>query len=477
MSNMSDKDSIESRVSGTITRFGLIDRGDSVLCAISGGPDSVAMAHILHELSGELGINLTLAHVNYHTRGSDSNAEESLCREIAESLDLDIYVSDVSENILKSLKTGNFQRNAREYRLDFFRSTASEIGVSKIAIGHTRDDVIESSLMHIIRGSGISGLAGIFPRTGEFVRPVIDCTKDELIGYLDSNGIGYRIDKSNTTSDYTRNRVRNELLPLLEREYNPAIGNSISRLAEIARIFSDYLESEIARLWSGIVSRSRLGKIIIDLGRFIEIHEFIRFELLRRAYKQLTADMPDVPSLDYELARSALNLLSAYIGTRADLKNGVMIERGNNQLIVFQDECPPFEREIELPGRIVLPEFNLELESEIVDNESVKAYESDNWAVTLDYDAVERRCVIRNWREGDRVYLLGAPGHRKVSDVFIDRKIPRSLRSEIPMLISCGEILWIGGVGISEKAGIKDKTGKVLKLDARAHVIQDGNTV
>lgn len=470
---MLDSESLMRRVAATIDRYRLIERGEIVLCAVSGGPDSVAMVYLLHELSGEMGFRVQLAHVNYRTRGEDSEAEESLCREIADELNITAHIRVVTDRDLYLLKSGNFQRNAREYRLDFFHSVAAEIEASRIAVGHTEDDVVETSLMHIIRGSGISGAAGIFPKSGLVVRPVIECRKGDLIDYLNSASREFRIDESNESLDYARNRVRNDLIPYLQTEFNPQIVESLSNLAKSAREVSAYIDARVSEVWSGLVSRSRLGKTVIEIDGFMKTEHLIQTELIRRAYRELSAEGRDAPSLDRRPVENAIRLVGSGTGDRADLKGGVSVERGANHLILFRGETAEFETTIAIPGRVVMKQFNLEVDSEIIDNENVGVRSSDNWAVSVDLQSLGQTCVIRNWRKGDRIHLLGAAGRKKISDIFTDRKIPRALRSEIPMLESHGEIIWIAGIGIAEKAKVTGQTAKVVKLDARAHVIQD----
>ncbi len=471
--SMHDPESLVRRVAATIEHYRLIGRGKTVLCAVSGGPDSVAMVYLLHELSGEMGFRIQLAHVNYRTRGADSEAEEVLCRRIADELNVKAHFRVVTDRDRELLKSGNFQRNARDYRLDFFHSVAAETEASRIAVGHTEDDVVETSLMHIIRGSGISGAAGIFPKSGLVVRPVIECRKSDLVDYLNAAGRTYLIDRSNESLDYARNRVRNSLIPYFQREFNPQIVESVSNLAKSAREVSAYIDAEVSEVWRKAVSTSRLGKIVIEIGDFLKTKNLIQTELIRRAYRGLSTESRNAASLDRRLVENAIRLTGAGTGARADLKEGVSVERGAYHLIVFKRETAPFEAGIEVPGTTVMEQFNLEVDSEITDNANVGVYSSDNWAVFLNSDCLERTCVIRNWKAGDRVHLLGAPGRKKVSDIFTDRKIPRALRMEIPLLVSRGEIIWIAGIGVAEEAKVTGQTDKVVKLDARAHVIQD----
>jgi tRNA(Ile)-lysidine synthase len=455
----------------SLHRYGLIDSGDSLICALSGGPDSVCMVHFLADLRIELRIEMVLAHVNYHTRGEESKLDEDLCKALAEKLNLPILVKSVGQTQLSRMLGGNFQSEARKLRYAFFEQLCLDRGANKIAVGHTADDVAETTLMHFIRGSGMSGLAGIYPQTGRTIRPLIDCSREEIIAYLDRCGIEYRTDRSNLEAGYFRNRVRNDLIPHLEKKYNSRIRQGLSRTARLARATDQFVTSHVDQLWDDAVRRSRMGKICVGISKYAAADDIIRYGLMRRAYKSVVSSDRPEKSLDYELVENADSLIGQHVGTRADLKNGLMVERGYDELIVFRNETISFSEDLQLPGSCRFDRFCLGIFGEVEDIAEERPGSSVNLAIGIDYERTSTPYVVRTVENGDRVRLLNAPGSRKLSDIFIDRKIPRSLRAEIPVVTARGDIVWIVGIGIADDVKITSQTKKVLKLSAIPSVI------
>jgi tRNA(Ile)-lysidine synthase len=457
---------VNEKALDSIHRYGLIDPGDSLICALSGGPDSVCLAHFLADVRSELRIEMILAHVNYQTRGEESELDEHLCRSLAKKLGFSIVVKSVEPHELSRMLDCNFQSEARKLRYTFFEQLCQDRGANKIAIGHTADDVVETTLMHFLRGSGVTGLAGIYPQTGRTIRPMIDCSREEIIDHLDRSGIEYRIDKSNLEAGYFRNRVRNDLIPHLEEKYNSRIRQGLSRTARLARATDQFVTSHVDRLWDAAVRRSRMGKIRVDIGKYAAAEDIVRYGLMRKAYKSVASSDRPEKSLDYDLVENADGLIGQHVGTRADLKDGLMVERGYDELIVFRNETMSFSEELQLPGACSLERFCLGISGEIEDIAEERPGSVDNLAVGIDFDRTSAPYVVRTFENGDRVKLLNAPGARKLSDIFVDRKIPRSLREEVPVVTARGNIVWIIGLGIADDVKVTSRTKKVLKLSA-----------
>jgi tRNA(Ile)-lysidine synthase len=470
-----NRERFSKRVQQTITDNDMLHAGDRIVCALSGGPDSVCMVSVLADLRGQMGFDMHLAHVNYHTRGEDSDSEEELCRSLAERLRVEITVTSVDPDGLAALKSGNFQREASRLRFAFFREVMSDWGGTLIATGHTADDVAETALMHFIRGAGISGLGGIYPKHRDTIRPLIDCARADITAYLSVIDMPYRIDSSNLESDYFRNLIRHELIPHLRDRYNSRIIPALTRTAHVAQAAESFIRKYVERLWSEAVSFSRLGKIQIDITQCRYADPILAYELIRKSYYHLTRRSGHRNSLDLELIKEAYALLDSEVGRRADLNSGILVERGISQLVMFENSEIEFSREISVPGRHRLLDFGLGITSRIEGYEGGIDRQTDNWSAELDFDRLSPPFVIRNVRQGDRVVLMNAPGSRKLSDIFTDRKIPRSLRQEIPILTANGAIVWIIGVGIAHSARITEQTGKVLKLHAESDVIQESD--
>jgi len=465
---------LKDRVRETIRTHNMTEKGDRIVSAVSGGPDSVCMTHILNDLSSEVGFEIVLAHVNYHTRGEDSNREEELCVQIAGSLGLPIEVKSLPETELQLLNAGNFQTAARRVRYDFFNKVAADYKANKIAVGHTSDDVVETMLMHFIRGSGLAGLSGIRPTSGRIIRPLVELSRQEIQDYLGEIGAQFRIDKSNLEPKYLRNRIRNELIPMIEAGYNPEFRSAILRTAHIAGITRDFVDRQVNETWERCVSFSRLGKVIIEIGEYSAADRAVRFGLIRKAHGYLlaAADRPG-KSLDLSIVEAADRLVAAETGKREDLKNGIMAEKGSDQLVFFKGIDESFAESFEVPGVLRSTRAALEVTADFAPAGRRINADEHNWSVSLDASTVKSPLEVRSLVAGDRVRLLNSRGNRKLSDIFIDRKIPRSLRPEVPIVTSAGEIVWIIGLGISDHVKIVKETKQVLKLRAEPCVIKE----
>jgi tRNA(Ile)-lysidine synthetase-like protein len=218
-----------------------------------------------------------------------------------------------------------------------------------------------------------------------------------------------------------------------------------------------------------------MGKVCISLSQYSEADEMVRYGLLRKAHRALIASDRPHKSLDLELVENADRLMEQTVGTRADLNNRVMIERGDKHLILFLDDAIRLREEITIPGDNEIDGFCLDISATIEDIGNEPVEDADNYAVQIDFETTSAPYIVRTIEEGDRVRLLNAPGSRKLSDILADKKVPRSLRGEVPILTASGRIVWIVGIGIADDVKITDRTGKVLKLSARARVIQDGD--
>ena len=243
----------------------LLQRNDKIIVGMSGGPDSVCLAYLLNQLKDKLNLTLHLVHVNYMLRGDESIGDQHYCEDFAEKYDLPltVHVFDMSDLNFQSV---NIQKEARRFRMEIYNDTLSKLNFDKIAIGHTRDDSVETVLGNIMRGCGLDGLSGLEEKSDHIIRPLLHVSKTEIMNYLDDNKIEYRIDSSNLKSDYTRNKIRNELLPHIKEVYNPNIEQAIIRLSQISGEVNEYLLDLTVNFIGMQVQYSNLGTVKIPIS-------------------------------------------------------------------------------------------------------------------------------------------------------------------------------------------------------------------
>lgn len=320
---------LTDKARNTINKYRLIDRNDRVLVGVSGGPDSVALLYVLNALSKELGFSLHIAHLDHGLR-RDSAKDREFVEGLAERLN--IPVTSVYIDVRKRFARGSLEEAARNIRLDFFFSVARKTNADKIALGHNLDDQAETVLMRILRGAGLYGLSGISPKRRikgcQLIRPLIEVRRSEIEAFLRRKKVKPRIDASNLEDVYLRNRIRNRLLPLLEKEYNANIKEVLSNMAEAAGCDYDYLSGQAER-------RLRLlGSGKLDLGRLCRLHTALKRMVLRLSIKRLKGDMRRI---SFRHIREMEDLISGRpVNSIVDLPGGISVIKKKKRLVVYR---------------------------------------------------------------------------------------------------------------------------------------------
>lgn len=454
--------SSDSKLLSAIKRHRMFEPGDKILVAVSGGPDSVAMLHALHAHSSELGISLHIAHLNHQIRGGQSNLDEDFTRNLAHSLKIPVTTRSVDVPALRSEMKMGVEEAARVVRHKFLQQTAAELGANKIAIGHTADDRAESVLLNIIRGCGVDGLGSIRPVSGNIVRPLIDTTRREVEAYIAEHALPYRVDESNEDTTYSRNQIRHELLPWLEREFNPEIKRALVRLAEIASAQSELIEdmAESARLEVGCAHT-------LDAIGFLRLPEALHYEVLRSEIRRAKGDLLDIT---FDQTQGIIDAMRAGGDFTITLPPGdIYATRKGDALSVWRqeeiEETEPFDLTLQVPGVTAVPAVGIAVECSLLEHPVASALPKEE--AMIDADTVVGSLRLRSAQPGDRIVPLGMSGSKKLQDVFVDKKIPKRDRARAAVVCDDEKILWVVGIVTSELARVTDSTRKAIHLTAR----------
>jgi tRNA(Ile)-lysidine synthase len=456
---MKTAEDISLQVRRTIRTFRMLRRGDCVVVAVSGGADSVALLYLLWELRHSLGIDLQVAHLDHGLRGQSSGQDARYVRRLAGRLDLPITVERAE---IPARPEGGLEEAARRVRYDFLHRVAARQRAQRIATGHTADDQAETVLMRLIRGAGSEGLGGIPPVRGVIVRPLIQVRREQIMKYLKRHRLRPRQDRTNRQLHLVRNRVRWELIPLLKRSYNPNIVGTLNRIADLEREEGEYFRQLSQTLIKRAVQKVSKGKIILDLSRFGDYFIIGQKYLIRELIRSLKGDLRHIESRHLDgivhLARRGS------VGSRITLPQGLVVERGRNILVFMRGVPSPFCQELKVPGITRLPEIGWTCRARLVKREKIPwpPREGDEYQAFLDWARMHGPFVLRSRRPGDRFQPLGMRGTRKLTDYFIDRKIPKGLRDEIPLLVSGDDIIWVVGCGIADPFKVTGRTASVL---------------
>lgn len=447
-----------SRARKTIEKYDMLRPGDSVVVGLSGGADSVSLLHALHELKAYK-LTLVAAHLNHGIRGKEAARDAEFSRGVAESLGVEFELGEADAPAQKKKSRLSLEDAARVLRYEFFESVRKKHGAARIATAHTLDDQAETVLMRLLRGSGTRGLSGIPPVSGKYiVRPLIETDRAAIEGYLKSRGIEWIDDSTNLERDYLRNRIRLDLLPGLS-EYNPKIKETLARTADILRLEEDFISREAEKGFRRVFNRER-GELTGDLAKYTRLHGAVRVAVLMRALTETRENLKNVSSIHLSAADAFLTSMAT--SGESVFPGGSVIVKGHGSFIVTtKDELARgFAHEIPTPGKWTFDE--LEVEVEEVPAAGLEEDRED--VVYLDPGAVRFPVEVRSFKPGDRFVPLGMKSRKKVKDFFIDRKVPAFVRKRVPIFLSAGEIVWIGGMRIDERAKVKGKPEKALKL-------------
>ena len=445
----------ERRVLGGIQKLLLRRPALRLGVACSGGPDSMALLHILAKLAPSQDWRLTVLHVNHGLR-PESDREQALVTETCRNLNLPLRVQRLHPRVRQT----GIEAWARNERYAFFAHCRQGCPLDYVVTAHTRDDQAETVLFRILRGSVRRGLAGIPPkRAGWLIRPMLDCTRQEVEAYLRDRQVTYAVDPSNTDVGFARNRIRHQLLPLLEREYSPQIRRHLVSLAETTREEEDWLE-ELATQ-----ARIRLTSPDGSLALAGLEHEpaGLRARILRQ-WAERTAD--DVTAVH---VRGLCELSRGTRRGRLQLPGKLTVVREAGRLRFESNAAPAAVCEYRHllgagQGRTVGAGWHLRLSPPLVwEDGSAAARTDDPWSALFDCAAARHGLVVRNYCTGDRIRPLGMRGHKKVHDVFVDTKLPRPLRRGFPVVELNGELAWVPGCVRGRPALVTADTRRVYR--------------
>ena len=446
-------------VEESVSRSGVLREGEALLVAVSGGQDSVALLLALAELGGRLSLRLTVGHVNHGLRGAESDEDEQFVRELAERLGLRALVARTQVERAS-------EETAREARFTALRELAGDAGAERIALAHTASDRAETVLMNVLRGSGLEGLAAMPAVSGDLVRPLLGVTREQTAAYCEAKGVRPRADSTNRDETILRNRLRQSLLPLLEREYRPHVSEALRRLGRIAEAELEWTRPLVREAFEALV-RSRDSGLTLDLARLRELAPGLGNRVLREAVADVRGDLRNVAGSHLQ----ALGFLvtEADTGARAELP-GLWAERTSDAIVLragVRGKAPSFEVLLGVPGEAPLPAAGMVIAARVAPVAECDPAVRGPLCAQLDAAIVGSHLIARSPKPGDRMTPLGMQGTKKLQDFLVDKKIPRTEREGIVVVATTqGEIVWLVGHRISERAKVTARTEQVAELVA-----------
>ena len=456
-------------VLATVRRRRLFRPGARVLAAVSGGPDSVALVYLLDELDRASRLHLVgLAHLDHGLRGSEAARDAGFCRQLAESLGVPLEMGEADVAAEMATRRTSLEETARAVRYHFLDGARVRFGADVVAVGHTRDDQAETVLLRLLRGAGTRGMAGIHPRAGTVVRPLLDISRRDVVRYLDSRGLSYVEDSTNRDLARARNRIRHEVLPLLTAAFGPAVPAVLAREADIAR--DD--DAVLAGLAAEVASRTvqvRGGHVAVAVGPLRREPPAIARRVVQSVIEGLGGPRPGLVHMEAVLGVLAAGRPASLDlpGCRAELRpsDGVLLVRRRS---AGEESVPAsWAHHLPVPGRVEVPEAGLACQAvrQPFDHARASAFRAGGLTATFAGAEVGPALVIRAWQPGDRLRPLGLGGQKKVQDVFVDRKVPRGHRHRVPIVTDeSGRIVWVAGHAVAEAVRVTPTTKSVVVL-------------
>jgi len=453
-----------AKVLHTIEKYSLLEKGDRVVVALSGGPDSTALLAILASIAPELDLILIAAHFNHGLRGRESDDDEEFSRELSRRFGLVFCFGRMElKNDRKGVSPEDYYRRER---YGFLNKVAADHHAQKIALGHNLQDQAETVLLNLLRGSGLEGLKGILPkRDGNIIRPLIEISRQEIIAYLDKEGITYRRDSSNEKGIYLRNQIRMELIPYLKEKYNPKIEENMAQMAEILRSEDEYIRQHVTdALESPFVQKTR-DRVLLKIDFINKLPQAIRWRLLKTVLEDFNPAKNGFAFIHIKALDNLLHRCGS--GKRVVLPLGIEAGREYDNLILEYGKARStkikYEYPMNIPGNIYVKERNVTVRAELVKKESIDFKNREK--VYLDLDKIKQPLILRNRRDGDWFVPLGMEGRQKMKNFFIDRKIPSRQRDEIILVIDGTSVIFIENLHLSDRVKITPETRNVLMLE------------
>jgi len=433
----------------------MLEADDRVLVGVSGGADSVSLVLVLKVLGYKTGIG----HLNHGLRGLDSDGDERFVSELASKLGVPFF----SQRISIRPGDGNLEAAGRTARKEFFRSVCERDGFSKIAVAHTRDDRVETCLLNLFRGAGLEGLVSMAPVSGNTIRPLIETSHEEVQRFLLSSKESWRTDTSNLDPSFARNRLRHEVIPMLEMSFNPRLRDTLSRTVDLLTNEDGWMQ-QLTSEWVAEHAIHSPGMVSVDAESLRLVPIALARRAIRTMLRQLGSDLFDITFDRIEAVRGLLE--NGKGGKTIQIPGELLAERNFDRLVLreVQDDATEFDYMLRIPGSVHISELGKTFRAEIANSSIVPEPSESIDRVFVDGGRIGPCVKIRSWKPGDYYKPVGWPGG-KLKKLFQRTRIPRSQRSRWPVIVSDSTIVWVASFPVSREFAPSGRSQKIVTLE------------
>ena len=446
----------------------IIQQDDRILVALSGGPDSVCLLHMLYRIKDKFNLKLGAIHINHMLRGEEADKDENYIIDLCEQMGIKHYVKRINIEYIAKETNVSLETAGRNERYKAFEEIKIKDKYNKIAVAHNANDQAETILMRIMRGTGLEGLTGIKPqREGGIIRPILCLNRQEIEDYCEYNGLNPRIDASNYDRHYSRNRVRLDILPYMRDNFNKDIIDTLNRMTLLLQKDNEFIE-EYSKKCYNIYCKKHNNKLEILKELFEKEMESIITRVVIIAFKEISKSYQNFEMKHiYEI----VNLAFRETGKKINLTNNIICENLYGNIVLskndnkYYNSCVKTEIKLDKDNIIENIEFNnYIINFEVIENKKKEKFTKNNLIKLFNYDKIEKEILIRYRKDGDKIIPLGMSGSKKVKDIFINSKVPREERDNTPILCFDDKISWIVGYKTSQLFKIDSDTKMILKI-------------
>lgn len=444
----------------TIKKYNMIQTGDFIVIGLSGGADSVSLFHFLCSLKSEYNLNLIAVHIHHGIRGKEADDDagfvNSLCSKY--NVPCEIYKIDLHKEA-QSLKMTE-EEAGRFKRYQIFNKVLKKYKAVKIAVAHNMNDQAETVIMRIFRGTGLKGLTGIPPIRDNIIRPLIECSRDDIEEYCTFYNLEYKKDYTNDMAIYTRNKIRLQLIPYIEQNFNKSIIKTLSNMSLILKEDDNYIENEANKYYNCCIISQNQNSLKLDIAKLNQYQLVIQKRILRLSIYNLIYDLHDIESIHME---SILKLINGETGKKINITNNLVAEKQYKILHIYKNtiiKCDNYCYTLNL-DETYINELNIKIKLKIESNNNLYKIPKGLYTKVFDYDKIVGRLKVRNRIPGDKIYLKGI-GTKKLKDFFIDIKLPKDKRDIIPLIVDDNNIIWVVGYRTNSFYNIDSNTKRAI---------------
>lgn len=476
------------RIEKFIQKYHMLTCGDKVIAGVSGGADSVCLFLMLLELREKIGVDLIAVHVHHGLRGEAADQDQRFVEALCEQHRIPLEISRVNLESIAKKRKQSLEEAGRMVRREAFDSVCKKYGGNKIALAHHQNDNAETLLWNLSRGTGLDGLGGIRPVNGKFIRPLLCMNRKEIEEYLAKRKQSYCIDETNAGTDYTRNKLRHLVLPILEEQVNSAAVRHMNETMEQIWELQEYMQEQVEAAYQECVQEhfEKACWIQIQQKSFETFPELIKKMVIRKGMEQVGGKKRD---LSHKHVDVMMELMNKQVGRTLDLPyemhakrnyEGIRLEKqrtysfGEEKKAEIMQECMS---ELNIPGETILADRNLKLRCKILEkpkNLSIKDIPQKIYTKWFDYGIIKSSLYIRTRQAGDTI-VIDEKGHqKKLKNWFVDEKIPKEVRDSQLLLAENNEILWVLGHRMSQAYQVKQSTKWILQIEVETYKSDGG---